>query len=229
MKKIITFIAAICLVFGVAGNATAAFDYGTESSLILSITDKNSTETGYDLGTMDVDFSITDQQVMLAEAGTVDFNAGYFVGVYAATSDWEFTYGINPNYTSETPTSNYIALQNAYISISEFGYGHDNGTKVEISPSSIRSYSTLLSGGDYLGFVPNAVSDMEVTLNPLDGNAYVDVALYQYLAMTGELKEGLIRIYENGAVELNPVPVPAAVWLLGSGLLGLVGIRRKRA
>ena len=29
-------------------------------------------------------------------------------------------------------------------------------------------------------------------------------------------------------VELNPIPVPAAVWLFGSGLLGLVGIARRR-
>lgn len=29
------------------------------------------------------------------------------------------------------------------------------------------------------------------------------------------------------AVDVNPVPVPAAVWLLGSGLIGLVGLRRR--
>jgi PEP-CTERM motif len=27
---------------------------------------------------------------------------------------------------------------------------------------------------------------------------------------------------------LTPVPVPAAVWLFGSGLLGLIGIARKK-
>ncbi len=35
----------------------------------------------------------------------------------------------------------------------------------------------------------------------------------------------------NGSLKANlqvvPVPIPAAVWLLGSGLIGLVGIRRK--
>jgi len=31
-------------------------------------------------------------------------------------------------------------------------------------------------------------------------------------------------------VDFNPVPVPAAVWLFGSGLIGLVGVaRRKKA
>jgi hypothetical protein len=32
----------------------------------------------------------------------------------------------------------------------------------------------------------------------------------------------------DGFADVAPVPVPAAVWLLGSGVLGLLGIRRKR-
>ena len=34
---------------------------------------------------------------------------------------------------------------------------------------------------------------------------------------------------EIQGVDLAPVPVPAAVWLFGSGLLGLVGVARRRA
>ena len=34
----------------------------------------------------------------------------------------------------------------------------------------------------------------------------------------------------NGTVNISPIPVPAAVWLFGSGLVGLIGIaRRKKA
>ena len=38
---------------------------------------------------------------------------------------------------------------------------------------------------------------------------------------------GTIAWLENKQAPLSPVPIPAAVWLLGSGLLGLVGIRRR--
>ena len=49
----------------------------------------------------------------------------------------------------------------------------------------------------------------------LPGNTY-DI---QFGELSGELK----------GVDLAPIPVPAAVWLFGSGLLGLVGIARRRA
>ncbi|MBN2809134.1 MAG: PEP-CTERM sorting domain-containing protein, partial [Deltaproteobacteria bacterium] len=42
---------------------------------------------------------------------------------------------------------------------------------------------------------------------------------------TGYLSQGETEDYK---INVAPVPVPGAVWLLGSGFLGLLGIRRKR-
>lgn len=36
-------------------------------------------------------------------------------------------------------------------------------------------------------------------------------------------------IFEGAQVNVNAVPVPAAVWLFGSGLLGLIGVARRRS
>ncbi len=51
-------------------------------------------------------------------------------------------------------------------------------------------------------------------------------------AGTGQLySAGLIEMTADGtleAVAASPVPLPAAVWLLGSGLLGLAGVGRRR-
>jgi hypothetical protein len=46
-------------------------------------------------------------------------------------------------------------------------------------------------------------------------------------ALTGSGATLALSFTGNGAPP--PVPLPAAVWLLGSGLLGLAGVARRRA
>ncbi len=45
-----------------------------------------------------------------------------------------------------------------------------------------------------------------------------------HLSATGSLWQGETEDYQ---INVAPVPVPGAAWLLGSGLLGLLGVRRK--
>ena len=46
----------------------------------------------------------------------------------------------------------------------------------------------------------------------------------QFFSTTAQLFPTLI----NGTVNVGQVPVPAAVWLFGSGLLGLIGVARRK-
>lgn len=45
--------------------------------------------------------------------------------------------------------------------------------------------------------------------------------------VSGDLFSPVTVNYVGGTVEVGAVPVPAAVWLFGSGLIGLVGIARR--
>ncbi len=69
-----------------------------------------------------------------------------------------------------------------------------------------------------------------------------ELALYDSVSSTFTLMSGFSKQLDNAylvsfgdisgtvqGVDLQPVPVPAAVWLFGSGLIGLVGIARRKA
>jgi hypothetical protein len=77
--------------------------------------------------------------------------------------------------------------------------------------------STLLSR---FGFPYNA--SQNISAAPL---AYTDQFNQNHLY--GVSQE--LIVLASGEAVLSPVPVPAAVWLFGSGLLGLIGVARKKA
>ena len=59
-------------------------------------------------------------------------------------------------------------------------------------------------------------------------NAFVSVLFSDGTTLAGYLPDkGEHLYYMFNASELQATPIPAAVWLLGSGLAGLVGIRRR--
>lgn len=92
------------------------------------------------------------------------------------------------------------------------------------------SKAELLSGGPLF---PNADPDVWSTavFNTTLGPDVAGGVTLQLKASCGAAASCLADIYfDNAKMEVNAVPVPAAVWLFGSGLLGLVGVaRRKKA
>jgi hypothetical protein len=94
--------------------------------------------------------------------------------------------------------------------------------------SATETSAAMGSPGDDAKFGFDASND----LGPLDGTAQ------QLFGFTGNGTTGKLQSYVLGAASLDangnltfattPVPLPAAVWLLGSGLLGLFGVSRRR-
>ena len=99
------------------------------------------------------------------------------------------------------------------------GYTFNNGGKGALS------YTYMTIDLDKPKIIDPATGEL-MALDPIEG-------VFNYVWFEGGYYEddGLTHGNANflDAFGANPVPIPGAVWLLGSGLLGLIGIRRKKS
>ena len=114
----------------------------------------------------------------------------------------------------------------------------ENGVGV-FSEIYVPGYGTDLSGLNIT--IDSSSIEVSLALNVDSKNVGVTLKLNDFLTpTTGSLLDLTTSKWEDfdggnhpfisGSVEPNVVPVPAALWLFGSGLLGLVGLaRRKKA
>jgi hypothetical protein len=134
-------------------------------------------------------------------------------------------------------------------------FSFDLGISVEIdalafwstdNPGSVTSFNLYTDTDQDFG---NGVGDLLGTFNPADGGIqpslgqvftfnslntqFLHIDVLSMASGTTDIKPGIGEVafrdvtYRNGT---SVVPIPAAVWLFGSGLLGLIGMaRRKKA
>ncbi len=101
------------------------------------------------------------------------------------------------------------------------GHAYD-GNNVTLPSANSPLYDNnpyLVSGGD--GVADGVASRTFQNLQPGDYIAFVGGVNYN--SQTNQATRGI-----GGTLTITPVPVPAAVWLFGSGLAGLVGVLRRR-
>ncbi len=104
---------------------------------------------------------------------------------------------------------------------------------VEVTPDSAPNYVGVydFGGPDQDSAFLGATPEFELALYDPNAGTYTEVVSFTTII---EGNSYAIQ-FDNGVtgqilgVDLAPIPVPAAVWLFGSGLIGLVGVARRRA
>jgi hypothetical protein len=135
------------------------------------------------------------------------------VSLYQVTSDWTemgVTYDTRPTWNTTQVASMSIPAATGTIVKTPFN-GYINGNITNL-------VQAWLDGGDSVNF-GLATSDTMTTAGLLRISAH---------EAGGILTSQDPRLVVTYTLAPSPVPIPPTVWLLGTGLIGLVGLRRKR-
>jgi hypothetical protein len=121
-------------------------------------------------------------------------------------------------------------------------FGTVVGNSSTLSQSNTYSYwNNMNGGGTMIGTMGNylASGNAETNLAGLSTTGYVDQVLFYYGSDPDSGAHGTrtayLRTFADGHTAVTATdptaqtPIPAAVYLFGSGLMGLVGLRRKMA
>ncbi len=245
MKKIIMLLAVAVLMFGFSGQAMAAFADGDLIQVIYQTGVNNGNEYITDLGSFGALTSLTTATQLFSNNNLFSLGALNTPNTYqVAYFSYDSAIGTSGAYwvsgSSVVPSnarSGGNKIFNGLTSVQAgFGTGTTAGayTIATVSQGNSNSYMQGMDGGvagsaNFNGFTNNT-STGEATIT----GSYVDQYLYYFATPNtagSAVEVADIRTYSDGHTVINPsvatTPIPPSVLLMGSSLIGLVGIRRK--
>ena len=255
MKKILSVVALSAVIFtgnamSAADNAEAYFEDGSLWRVVYD--DALNYEIVTDLGNVNNLLAAGGPSIVGSEAdawgldmfpaGTEysNLNVAYFSCDNTDLGGWNFKEDAWGSGAAGGQMSGYLAwgtFAGAFSGL-EVNYSAPATATVQGSIGGFNTYwgNMNISGaetGSFAGFIPEP-NGSEAELGDLAGTGYVDQYLYFWDdpradPHAGELVAS-IRTMDDGSTIINPtsaVPIPATVLLFGSGLLGLMGIKRR--
>ena len=197
-------------------NANAAVIVTTGTGTAVSVVDRIATFDAITLNGMNIS-AYTENQLSVTGAGTS------FLGVSSFSSvdqgGYYYNNGGSTGWTAISTTDNSIMYGVEFLMADGISTGYaDTRVVWETYANSILTGSGiyLSNRGAVVGWSDSSGFDeLRVGANP-DINY---TALGQFQAI----------VVDDVKVALSPVPIPSAVWLFSSGLIGLIGLARRKA
>jgi hypothetical protein len=250
------FFIATVLTLTLSGNASATFGE-LSFVWVIDQTSGGTTEVLSNLGAIGAAIDLSAQNVVLSSSNVLDkFNGaalssltvsytGYQVN---ADSGYSFDIWVGGSNTTAPKTAGSMdaQYQSNFDQVIQYANRLGGTTSDEVvGDTSNRAsyYKKMNPTGQYgsNGAFTSLDSNSNASLADLVTKGYVDQTIYFFSGQVNSdyvtdpstgLKVAVIRTSYNAATgqltsTLNPTPIPAAFLLMGSGLLGLVGIRRK--
>lgn len=245
-KKIATSIAAAALMMGVSTSAFAAF---ADMQLIRVVYERETgtTESLTDLGNLDTLLSAGSTTIAgsaLSANNASNLYVAYFAIKHSTTTP-EFWVAGKTTTTPiavgragfNTTQANTTKVFSQYNAIA--GGSAVTGTVYTGQQSAANSYKSQLSAsqGSFFNAINIATrSSIEANLSALLLGTATSVTqnLYYFAnantsnSVGVNIKQAQIITNADGSTTVTTTPIPAAIYLMGSGLLGLVGIRRRK-
>lgn len=230
MKKLGALILGMLLVVSVSGNALAAYEDGHLNMALYNAA--LNVEKTYDFGVIGGAFDLSTQNYAL---GTVDITDMLNVNVWSKNPGGQTLDNVFATATATAPGttgfSGSAGFENGADALS--GWNFAQGVNHDYDHSN--SFGTLL-GVNYGGWNLSP-ADGVINIGTIAIPGFIDMYAWEYEANLTAVppayevvETAVIRLEADGDVILNPVvPVPAAVWMLGSALLGILGFRRKNS
>ncbi|MFZ2223231.1 MAG: hypothetical protein WAV26_00940 [Candidatus Deferrimicrobium sp.] len=237
MKKYFGIFLAAMLMVGAAGPAMAGIAATNLLRIVYDTSDSGTVEIGSDLGSAPTltAGAITTNPFSVSSADLDHYSVVYLAFSASANQLW-FT-------ATSLPTVNPLVWVSTKSATNSTMYNFAAGTTTVGLKSANNSYWNKMDLGGVFGavgslntFIPqpsNNVYGVEANLAALATGGYVDQTLYFYQNGLGLSDTGFtLRTLADGTTQVlaaSAVPIPPSVLLLGSGLLGMIGIRRKIA
>jgi hypothetical protein len=245
MKKIIILLIAAVMLFGVSGQAMAAFSAGDLIQVVYQ--SGGTSEVATDLGAFSSTTPYTGSTINFTSNPFPVAGTGAFASATSSNLDIAYyiatTNGSVPAYYITGPSTGSSSSGRVFGNLGHLttlntAYASIGGAQVTVPQSNTTSYYSLADAsgnsiGNWNNFTVGQNGETNLAALSTPGS-YVDSYLYYY--GTSGTKTGLqvadIRTFADGTSEIVgqavATPIPAAILLLGSGLAGLVGIRRKQ-